>query len=263
MINHKNGKHSSIQKKLFVLLLLVYWFPACLSMVYTQSGRGVYHTVQPGQTLYRIAETYDLDINKLQRFNNITNSNDIQAGLRLWIPNSTRVLPVPKTQNKTNGWSTSLTKKKKITSRKKKSGRKKAFRGFFDWPLKGGTLTSKFGNRRGHHHDGIDIAARTGTAVHAAAKGKVVFSGNGPKGYGSMVIIKHSNGLMTVYAHNSVNHVGRSMKVRKGQRIALVGSTGRSTGPHLHFEIRDNTNPVNPLLYLAPPEVVKVARGIR
>lgn len=104
--------------------------------------------------------------------------------------------------------------------------------------------------RRGSHHDGIDIAARKGTPIHAAAGGRVIFSGWGPKGYGRIVIIKHPNHLVTVYAHTSRNWVKKNMHVKQRQKIASVGSTGRSTGPHLHFEVRNDTHPRNPLLYL-------------
>jgi murein DD-endopeptidase MepM/ murein hydrolase activator NlpD len=94
------------------------------------------------------------------------------------------------------------------------------------------------------------VGARKGTPVVAAAAGKVMFSGWGPTGYGLMVIIKHKNNLTTVYAHHSHIHVQKNQKVKQGQRIASVGSTGRSTGPHLHFEVRNDTHPQNPLNYL-------------
>ena len=98
--------------------------------------------------------------------------------------------------------------------------------------------------------DAIDIGVKRGTPVVAAADGKVVFSDWGPKGYGLMVIVKHPNHLTTVYAHNSKNWVKKNDRVKKGQRIASVGSTGRSTGPHLHFEVRNDTHPRNPLKFL-------------
>jgi murein DD-endopeptidase MepM/ murein hydrolase activator NlpD len=125
----------------------------------------------------------------------------------------------------------------------------KAIKGFLIWPVKG-QLTSRFGNRSGRHHDGIDIGARRGTSIVAAAEGKVMFAGWGPTGYGLMIIIKHKNVLTTVYAHNSHIHVHKNQLVKKGQKIASVGSTGRSTGPHLHFEVRNDSLPMNPLHYL-------------
>ena len=77
-----------------------------------------------------------------------------------------------------------------------------------------------------------------------------MFSGKGPTGYGLMVIIKHHGNLMSVYSHNSKNYVYEKMRVQQGQMVAAVGSTGRSTGPHLHFEVRNDTHPKDPLLYL-------------
>ena len=139
----------------------------------------------------------------------------------------------------------------KKSSKTKSAPRKavKAVEGFLIWPVKG-QLTSKFGNRNGRHHDGIDIGSRKGTPIVAAADGKIMFSGWGPTGYGLMLIIRHKNNLTTVYAHNLYNHIHKNQLVRQGQRIASVGSTGRSTGPHLHFEVRNDTHPQNPLNYL-------------
>ncbi len=112
-----------------------------------------------------------------------------------------------------------------------------------------GRLTSRFGWRWGRKHEGIDIAARIGTPVQAADGGKVVFSGV-RGGYGKFVIIDHGNGIKTCYGHNSKLLVSKGDRVYKGQKIAEVGSTGRSTGPHLHFEVRKNNVPVNPLNYV-------------
>ena len=113
-----------------------------------------------------------------------------------------------------------------------------------------GRLTSRYGIRKGRKHDGIDIAAQKGSTIYAAASGKVIFSGWGPTGYGKMIIIKHKQKWVTVYAHNYKNLVKKNDRVKKGEKIALVGTTGRATGPHLHFELRDNREPVNPLNYL-------------
>jgi murein DD-endopeptidase MepM/ murein hydrolase activator NlpD len=112
-----------------------------------------------------------------------------------------------------------------------------------------GTLTSRFGWRWGRLHKGIDISARIGTPIYAADGGKVIFSGT-QNGYGKMVVIDHGNGIQTAYAHNSKNLVSKGQRVHKGQKIAEVGNTGRSTGPHLHFEVRKNGTPVNPLKYV-------------
>ncbi|MGE5582115.1 MAG: murein hydrolase activator EnvC family protein [Bacillota bacterium] len=123
--------------------------------------------------------------------------------------------------------------------------------GKFIWPVSG-RVTSYFGLRyhpilrKKKYHSGIDIASPLGTPIQAADAGVVIFSGwNG--GYGKMIIIDHGNGISSVYAHCSVLIAGDGKTVSKGEKIGNVGSTGLSTGPHLHFEIRKNGVPVDPL----------------
>lgn len=120
--------------------------------------------------------------------------------------------------------------------------------GSFQMPTRG-TLTSRFGTRWGRTHTGIDLAAKTGTAIYAADGGTVTFSGyNGTYGY--MIEIDHGGGFTTRYAHCSKLYVKKGEKVYKGQHIAAVGNTGRSTGPHLHFEVRKNGVAQDPYKYL-------------
>ena len=112
-----------------------------------------------------------------------------------------------------------------------------------------GIITSRFGGRSSGTHTGLDIATNTGTAIKAAASGTVTFSGT--KGsYGNLVIISHGNGVQTYYAHCSALYVSTGQQVSQGQTIAAVGSTGNSTGPHLHLEIRVNGVAQNPQYYL-------------
>ncbi|AOY75338.1 M23 family metallopeptidase [Clostridium formicaceticum] len=112
-----------------------------------------------------------------------------------------------------------------------------------------GTLTSGFGTRWGRRHEGIDIGASTGTPITSADAGRVSFAGM-QGAYGNLVIIDHENGYQTYYAHASKLLVKKGDRVFKGQEIAKVGSTGRSTGPHLHFEVRKNGVPTNPLQFV-------------
>jgi len=139
--------------------------------------------------------------------------------------------------------------RKRVSKPEKKREVPQAEKEYFIWPVKG-TVTSKFGFRSKRKHDGIDIGAPKGTKIVASADGKVIFSGWGPTGYGKIVIIKHSKKYVTVYAHNSKNFVKEGQSIKKGEKIALVGSTGRASGPHIHFELRVNRIPVNPLPYL-------------
>lgn len=120
--------------------------------------------------------------------------------------------------------------------------------GRFLWPTVG-QITSPYGRRGREFHSGIDIATSKGTSVRAANSGTVTFAG-WRGGYGNLVIINHGGGIETYYAHNSSLAVKVGQQVEKGQHIACVGSTGRSTGSHLHFEIRVNDSTVNPLSYL-------------
>ena len=116
------------------------------------------------------------------------------------------------------------------------------------WPVNG-SVTSGFGLRWGRMHTGIDIAVPTGTPVHAAAAGTVVYAG-WMSGYGFLVAIDHGGGLATAYAHNSSLLVTVGEQVAQGEVVSLSGSTGHSTGPHVHFEVRVNGIPVDPLQYL-------------
>jgi murein DD-endopeptidase MepM/ murein hydrolase activator NlpD len=118
------------------------------------------------------------------------------------------------------------------------------------WPAQG-TLTSGYGWRWGRMHRGIDIAGPVGTPIMAAASGVVVRSGWNSGGYGNLVDIRHADGSLTRYAHNSRLLVREGQQVRQGQQIAEMGSTGYSTGPHVHFEVHlPNTGTVNPMAHL-------------
>jgi lipoprotein NlpD len=118
------------------------------------------------------------------------------------------------------------------------------------WPMAAPRLTSPFGRRWGRDHDGIDMAAPIGTPVYAAAAGVVIYAGDQVRGYGNMVVVRHNDGMVTVYAHNSVLLAHSGDVVGVGQEIARVGETGRSTGPHLHFEVRREGNPQDPMKFL-------------
>ncbi len=118
----------------------------------------------------------------------------------------------------------------------------------FIWPVSG-PVTSPFGFRWGRMHEGIDIAVPSGTPIRAAAGGTVIYCG-WMEGYGNLVAIDHGGGLATAYAHQSAIAVACGQQVGQGQTIGYVGSTGHSTGPHLHFEVRVNGAAVDPLGYL-------------
>jgi murein DD-endopeptidase MepM/ murein hydrolase activator NlpD len=120
------------------------------------------------------------------------------------------------------------------------------YAGEYDWPVEAGVVSSEFGRRFGRLHKGIDVAADIGEPIHAIADGYVIYAGNKIEGYGNIVVLRHDESTLTLYAHNSRLKVKTGQEVKQGQVIALLGNTGRSTGPHSHFEIRREEKPVNP-----------------
>lgn len=117
-------------------------------------------------------------------------------------------------------------------------------------PVSGGMVTSPFGYRTSGFHKGVDIATSTGTPIYASAEGTVIFSGWNSTGYGNLVIVDHGNGYQTYYAHCSQLYVSYGQYVSQGQNIAAVGSTGNSTGPHVHFQVMYYGAVQNPQNYI-------------
>jgi len=115
------------------------------------------------------------------------------------------------------------------------------------WPLENVRVTSDFGPRSGEHHEGIDLKATSGTPVYSVGSGVVLYAGSRISGYGNMVILGHEGDLSTIYAHNSRLFVKKGQQIQSGQKIALSGNTGKSSGPHLHFEVRSGLVALDPL----------------
>lgn len=122
----------------------------------------------------------------------------------------------------------------------------------FERPVRGYAVNSAFGVRRlageaaARRHEGVDIAAPIGTGVYAAAEGQVIRTGYDPNGYGRFIELRHPNGMTTLYGHLSRIDVASGDSIAESRRIGLVGTTGRSTGPHLHFEVRRDGAQINP-----------------
>ncbi len=121
-----------------------------------------------------------------------------------------------------------------------------SYGGGYVWPTSVGVVSSEYGKRWGKNHRGLDIAADIGEPIRATATGVVIYSGSGLRGYGNVIILRHDAKTTSLYAHNSRLLAAADQRVEGGQVIAKLGNTGRSTGPHLHFEIRDGDVPVNP-----------------
>jgi murein DD-endopeptidase MepM/ murein hydrolase activator NlpD len=129
------------------------------------------------------------------------------------------------------------------------------YAGSLRWPLDAYIVSSEFGERWGKMHKGMDMAADAGEPVYAIAAGEVIYAGDGLRGYGNVVILRHDRKTSSLYAHNSELKVKQGDQVAQGTLIALLGSTGHSTGPHVHFEIRDGDTAVNPRTVLPKPKV--------
>jgi murein DD-endopeptidase MepM/ murein hydrolase activator NlpD len=120
----------------------------------------------------------------------------------------------------------------------------------FRWPVRGRVI-SGFGKKPdGERNDGINLAVPEGTAVKAAEDGTVIYAGNELKSYGNLVLIRHSNGWVSAYAHNSELQVKRGQEIRRGEIVALSGMSGGVTTPQVHFELRREATPVDPLQHL-------------
>jgi murein DD-endopeptidase MepM/ murein hydrolase activator NlpD len=122
----------------------------------------------------------------------------------------------------------------------------RVYAGGYRWPLDAGIVSSEFGQRRGTPHQGMDLAAELRVPVYAAAEGEALYAGDKLGAYGNVVILRHDQRTTTLYGHNSELKVKIGQKVRADQVIALLGSTGRSTGPHVHFEMREDEHPFDP-----------------
>jgi len=198
--------------------------------------KGVYHVVERHQTLYRICKTYGVDLKGVASLNGIPDPSKIETGQRIFIPGAKKVLKV---EIFIDDVAAEQGEKSKIAYRKLD----------FIWPVEGKT-TDIFEGAESKRHQGIDIACPIGTPIKASNAGTVIYSNNTIKGYGNLVIIRHSEEYVTVYAHNQVNLVEERTWVEKGQIIGKVGQTGRASGPHLHFEIRKNNKAMDPMLFL-------------
>ena len=214
--------------------------------------RGRYHRVRSGESIWRIASVYRVDVQQLAEYNNVFDPGDVQPGMHLYIPQRPRRTSFKKLPFEGELKKAQLRKKKKPRKRSRKSNAYskpiKVYRGRFIWPVNG-KLTSRFGIRNGRRHDGIDIAAKQGTPIRASAAGRVVFSGK-MRGYGNLILVRHKDDFFTAYAHNRVNKVRKGQWVKRGQLVAKVGRTGRASGAHLHFEIRHGQTARNPLFFL-------------
>jgi len=196
---------------------------------------GIWYTVKSGDTVEKLAKTYKTTVEKITglELNGLTPPYTLTVGQKIILVDGTKPAPKPRTPYYVL----------QIVGKPPKGA--PVGSGRFMWPVVG-----YWSRGFSSYHYGVDIANRTGTAIYAADDGYVALAGRDTYGYGLQVILDHGNGYKTRYAHLSKILVKAGQIVKRGAKIALMGSTGRSTGPHLHFEIIKNGARVDPTLYL-------------
>ncbi|MBQ4070241.1 MAG: peptidoglycan DD-metalloendopeptidase family protein [Alphaproteobacteria bacterium] len=230
-------------------------------------------TVASGDTLYSLSRKYAVPVNDLAVMNNLSAPFNLSVGQKIRVPDLQNAMQPSSVNSKvkqsgvaqsakkatttsapaTSAKKTQIAKpKEKISSDPSKKLPKIGARSSskFSWPVRGKVLSDYGAKSNGLFNDGVNIAAKRGTAVVAAENGVVAYAGNEVKGMGNLIIIQHSDGWMTVYAHLDSMTVRRGAKVNVGQKIGTIGSTGKVDTPQLHFEIRKGTKAYNPSQYL-------------
>jgi len=202
---------------------------------------GILYKVKSGDTVAKIAQTYSTETAKVLEANGLASASALKVGSEIILPDGRAPAPPPPKRP-----AQIATNIKKVITPGPSPDRTSS--GMI-WPTAARRITQYW---RGRLHTGVDIAGPTGTAIYAADDGVVAVAGWNSGGYGNMLLVDHGGGIFTRYAHASKNLVQVGDTVKKGDTIALMGSTGRSTGPHLHFEVmtRTTSNRVNPLDYV-------------
>ena len=211
-----------------------------------------YYTVKKGDTLASIARQYGLNYKTLAQKNNIKPPYALNVGQKIAISGnvsntSQTANTSAKAQTKTAAQAKKVTQTTRTTSTANVSSKRASK---FVWPVSG-KIISNFGTvGKGLKNDGINISAPLGTTVKAGDKGTIAYAGNGLKGFGNLILIKHPDGYITAYAHTDKILVKKGQTVMRGEKIATVGKTGGVSAPQLHFEVRAGKKAVNPKNYL-------------
>ncbi len=250
---------------------------------------GVIHVVEPGQTLYGIAKAQGVGMQDIMAANGMT-SQTVQIGQRLRIPAAGAVAPVqtaalttgsqtlgappqtlgtlpapgsesappaaPAVQATTPAPAApevptlAAPEPPKVAALDTSTDPPSANGTSFRWPVRGRIISDYGSKPGGERNDGINLAVPEGTAVKAAEAGTVIYAGNELAGYGNLVLVRHADGWVSAYAHNSTLTVSKGDPVQRGQTIAQAGMSGSVTSPQVHFELRKGAKPVNPMDYL-------------
>ena len=235
-----------------------------------QAAAGNAHVVKSGDTLMSVARRNGVTVAALAHANHIQPTATLSVGDRLTIPAGghsvavAQAAPAPqvaqpravlpertKVASAAPVQSVQVAKEEpRTTETAVKSVEPSGAMPSFRWPVRGRVIAG-FGNKNGTQNDGINLAVPEGTPIKAADDGVVAYAGNELKGYGNLVLIRHSNGYVSAYAHASELMVKRGETIKRGQVIAHAGQTGNVTSPQLHFEIRKGSAPVDPTQYLS------------
>ena len=244
--------------------------PASRPVVMVSAAPSV-HVVNPGETLMSIARRNHVSVVELAKANNLDTSTKLKLGMKLNVPTAriagaapvapapaVAAMPTPATKMAAAGPQQSArlaqaaptaeegAAEKPVAKASEATGALPTFR----WPVRGKVVTGYGAKTNGKSNDGINLAVPEGTPVKAAEDGVVAYSGNELKGYGNLVLVRHSNGYVTAYAHASELLVKRGDPIKRGQVIAKSGQSGEVGSPQLHFEIRKGSSPVDPLQFL-------------
>ena len=229
-------------------------------------GNASVHVVVAGDTLSKIAHRYHKSVNEIAKANNIQSTATLNVGDRLVIPGAqAAVKPSAPAVGAAKAAPSAAVKEtepaqtaaviapapdtldKDATKLAEGTGALPKFR----WPANGRVIAGYGPTPNGQQNDGINIALPENTPVKAAEDGVVAYAGNELKGYGNLVLVRHSNGFVTAYAHASELSVKKGEQIKRGQVIGKAGATGNVTAPQLHFEVRKGATPVDPIPYLA------------
>lgn len=238
--------------------------PAPRAQVQSRSQSNGVHVVRRGETLYSLGRAYEMRPHKIAAYNGLSMNSGLSIGQRVQIPGGGAQSPVansapaPLPQQRLAARTPDYLDQAEPVARQRAPVMQQETQieqpdngSGFRWPVRGRVI-SKFGTKPNNtRNEGINIAVPEGTGVRAAEAGVVAYAGNELKGYGELVLIRHQNGWVTAYAHNSELMVKRGDAVRRGDVIARAGKTGSVKTPQVHFEVRQGATAVDPMKYLS------------
>ncbi len=225
-------------------LVLSILFCLGLSACFTPRSQGEHaaageiHVVRAGDNLHKIAQKHRVSTEELMEMNGLSSPESLRSGQILFIPETNTSNPTPGKKSSPQ----------KIARVEKDNDDKRTI--LFDWPVKHGVLFRGFDPNPNHIYEGIAFGAPADSEVLAAADGQIIFVGDQGTHYGQVVIIRHADPFVTVYAHLDHTSVSQGAQVKKGEPIGIVGTTGGVESPRVYFQVRKNRVPVNPENYL-------------